>query len=824
MSAIDTSSLSTGTTSTYNPQNFDTISGSINFTGLGSGTDFTKVVDQLVQIESINKMRMETWKATWEAKMESMRSLNQRLDAIEEAAGALDTKNEFLSLKASTSDSNVVTAVGTSSATPGAYNVVVGSNVKNIITSSGVAATTTTVATNLPAGTSVPLVLKINGTTYTTSNLDNTTTLADLKSAIETAVGSAATVEIVNDGTSKNPYHLQITSATGGSDGRVEIVKNPTDLSLDIRNTALNRYDSAWTGTTTVDTAGQFTGDSATADVYVYTFTISTGGGSATVGSNAFTINWTASAGGGSGSISVPADYTPGDLLEVEKGIYIKLSSGTVNDTEKFYVNGYANNIDDAEVDTWTGPAITTSGNYLGTVNKTYSFSVVSGGDLDTGEARVLRWTDSLGRTGTVSVTDSGTAYEVEQGVKIAFASGTALPTGETFNINVFAANKQQGQDAGLAQATKVVHNGFPDDTTTAVTSSSATFSYTYGGKSVSISVPAGTTLSQLVNLINNDEDNPGVSASILNDGQGLPTSYKLVLTGKNSGAAYQITAVSHNFSSSAFSSTGEIGGGFTRAQFATNAMVKIDGFPSDADEYLQRSSNTIGDVIEGVAIDLHGAGSATITISTDVDAIISKIEAFINAVNYAQDFIREETKFDPKGKDTGILIGNYAYNLLKSTIDSILNSSISGLTQDNNDGYTALSQIGIKTDPDQDGRWVIDSLTLRNALSDDTDAVANLFIHNTSKGTKGVAKKMYDEMDTQTNAETGILNVLIKNYTGIVENIDKKIAYEEKRLETYRKHQMERFARLETLLSKLDSQSKAIENQVKSLPKPAGT
>jgi len=48
-----------------------------------------KVIDQLVEIESIHKQRLELWKQTWQAKIDSMRSLNQRLEAIEEAAGAI---------------------------------------------------------------------------------------------------------------------------------------------------------------------------------------------------------------------------------------------------------------------------------------------------------------------------------------------------------------------------------------------------------------------------------------------------------------------------------------------------------------------------------------------------------------------------------------------------------------------------------------------------------------------------------------------------------------------------------------------------------------
>ena len=814
-----------------------TISGSIKFTGLGSGTDFETIVDQLMEIESIHMNRLESWKSQWEAKMKSMQDLNSRLAAVAEAAGALDTISEFKVKQAATSDSSIITALGTNNANEGAYTIEVGENIKHVVNTVGVADTTSLVASNLGAD-SASLVFSINGTTYTTAALDSTTTLSDLKTAIENAVGADAQVEITDDGTASNPYRLQITSGTGGGAGEITIIQNPTDLSFDSTNSDLNRYGAGWSGTTTVSTSGQFTGDSATAEVWNYTFTINTGGGAATLGTDSFDIDWTADAGGGSGTITVPADYVPGETLEVENGVFIKLEAGDVNDGEQFIVTAYANNVDDAEADNWSGSAITTSGNYLGSVNKTYSFAVVSGGALDTANARVLRWTDSTGRTGTVSITDSDTEYEVDQGVKVSFAAGE-LADGQTFTVNVFAADKQKGQDSGLAQAAKVVHEGFSDDTTSAVTNDSAFFSYTYAGKQVSVAVNGGTTLSQLVNLINNDANNPGVSASIINDGTGLPTSYKLVLTGTDSGAAYQISSVSHTFTGSAFSSEGEIGGGFSVTQEATNAMIRVDGFPADEDEYLQRAENALGDVVEGVAIELHDVGKASVTVSTNLSAVAEQIEKFVNAVNFALEFIAEETAYNATStsvslnsgttnddettvqeykNENGIMMGNYSYYMLKSTLNSIMSSSVSGL-----DGtltaYTHLSQIGIESDPKNEGQWSINKSALSAALTNDIDAVADLFTYSDTFGTDGVAKKMYNKMEEMTDDETGILNVLLDNYQGIVDNIGDKIDYEEKRISLYRDRMSLKFARLESSLAILEKQSKSVESAIASLP-----
>ena len=794
---------------------FDLVSGSIKFTGLGSGTDFDEVVDQLVEIESIQMNRMETWKTEWEAKIEAITALNQRLAAIDEAAAAIDEAGEFLVRQGTSSDTTVATASGSSSAAAGAYALEVGSNVKHILQSGGVATDGSTAI----GGAGGTLTFTIDGTSYDVTGIlagDSLNDLADRINAQQSAVVEA-TVE--SDGTTSRPYHLVLKSKTGGDAGQITVTQNPTDLSLGYKDVVMQ---SDWSGASTsaISLAGQFTGDKSDAEVRTYTFSVTTGGGPFTVGTDAFTLQATRSI-GGTVDVEVTADYTPGDSLEVEEGFYIQLDSGTVVSGDSFVVRAFANDIDDAQVENWEGPAITTSGNYTGTVNKTYTFTVMQSGFLDDGTAEILRWTDSTGGTGTVTVTDSGTAYEVDDGVYVSFAAGE-LVYSDKFTLNVFAPDKQQGQDAGLAQVTKVVHEGFSDDTSSSVTDANAFFSYTYGGQEVTVGVTAGMTLSQLVSLINNDGDNPGVVASIVNDGQGLPTSYHLVLTGSDTGAQYQISEVHHTFTGTAFSSGGDVGGGFNLTQSATNSMIKVDGYPAEADEYLQRTSNTIGDVITGVSLDLHSGGTTTITISTNVSSVLSNIEAFINAVNYAQEFNREATKYDPDGEETGVLIGNYSFYIIKSRIDSILNSSITGL-EDGTDTYTHLSQIGIHTDPDNDGEWVIDTDALTAALTADPDAVTNLFVNNTTKGTEGVAKQMFDEMEAMTDSETGMLNVLIDNYNEIITNIDKRIEKEEKRLTLYRTRLEERFARLEASLSELNSISSTLESQIAELPSSSG-
>ena len=128
----------------------------------------------------------------------------------------------------------------------------------------------------------------------------------------------------------------------------------------------------------------------------------------------------------------------------------------TQNDTQ---LNFSTTAIDDVEYDSWTGSATATSGGtYTGSVNKTFSFTVDSGGTLGTDTIQIS-WEDSEGNSGSFDVdpTEVGTAVDIGelsgdgQGVTVTLSSsGETVTTGDTFSIDVFNPTLQSPQDAEL--------------------------------------------------------------------------------------------------------------------------------------------------------------------------------------------------------------------------------------------------------------------------------------------------------------------------------------------------------------------------------------
>jgi len=497
------------------------------------------------------------------------------------------------------------------------------------------------------------------------------------------------------------------------------------------------------------------------------------------------------------------------------------ISIGTNNTSVDFSMSGAGDRIDAVEEGTWSGTSHAVSGGqYLGSTNKAFRFTVTSSGNAQVvgSDEITVRWTDGEGNSGDITFDDSyvaDTLEDVFQGVQVKLSAGN-VNENDSFSIDIWHPDLQAAQDSGLAMTEKEVHSGFPDTDTTEVTSTDQTFSYTYNGQQRTIDIAAGTTLSELSGLINNDSENLGITAGILNDGSGLSTACHLTLTGNDPGAAYKITSINHTLTN--FDNT------FNETQAAQNAMVKVDGYPADSSEYIQRSSNTIGDLIGGVTLSLSGTGTSTVSITDDTDAVKTQIGGFVDSVNSVLDYIKEMTIYDEEGEgeNNGSMIGNYAFQICKQRINDILTSPVPGLT-DGVDTYTHLSQIGIKTDLDQDGKWIIDTATLDDAMSNDLEAVCNLFTRNETSGVDGVAELIRDETDKLTEAYTaadpGIVSVLINRYEEVIGNIDDKIEREERRLALVENRLNIKFTTLEVLLGQLEGQTDYLTAMLDNLP-----
>ncbi|MBI5903605.1 MAG: flagellar filament capping protein FliD [Deltaproteobacteria bacterium] len=195
--------------------------------GMISNIDYQSLITQLVGIRRQSIQQLSREKSTLESANSAYSTLNSKVLDLKTAADALRTSSGFNVFTATSSDTLLLSATASSSASSGTFNIVVSALAKaHKIAADGVASDTSTVAAG--AGS---FKFKVGSGTEQSISVDATTTLTGLKDSIN-ALKAGVTASIVNDGSSPNPYRLILTSDSTGTSNAVTITQNDTSLNF----------------------------------------------------------------------------------------------------------------------------------------------------------------------------------------------------------------------------------------------------------------------------------------------------------------------------------------------------------------------------------------------------------------------------------------------------------------------------------------------------------------------------------------------------------------------------------------------------------------
>ena len=658
------------------------MAGEIKLSGISSGIAFDEMIAKMIDAERYQANKLESWKKTWQDKVDTLRELSSRVASLQNSNNFLRNAASFVSRMATATNNNVADITVDSSAIVGSYKIEVAEAVKHKTGSTGIENPDTEL---LDFQTGEELAFYDGVGNLVTIDLENIKSIEDLVEAIDSQANVSA--ELVKTSSTSETYRIVITSSIAGTSGEIKFQKDDTGLGF------------------------------------------------------------------GKTSIS--------EKLE-----------GPVEITSIFSANG----------------------DYTGHVSKRINFNVENNGKISDGNVRI-RWEDSVeGRSGVITLPPSGGNITLFQGLSLnlnALGIDETLTRGTQFAMDVYAPDIQMAQNRGIAQSAQVTHAGL-GGRNAFVTNVDGTFQYSYRGvESQMINVPANTTLEGLVTLINTSPGNPGVRASILNDGMGTAQSYHLVLTGIDTGAANQIEiSDSTNLSNMKQED-------FITTRKAQNALVKLDDFPYGNDNWIQKNSNLISDMIEGASIRLKDVGVSNVSITNNDDDMADKVQAFVDEYNALLDYIDEITKvvLDEEDKAVygagGILTGNYAVNMLRSSLRTMVGSRAVGFDV-SNDAYSLFTQIGL-TSNSNTRRLEFDREAFKNELNNNTDAVVKLFsadkagsLDNNNfiyvSGTSDTKSGIYD-FDVEFGSNNEIIRVSYKDkasgqvYTSDGNNPDIRIA-----------------------------------------------
>lgn len=333
-------------------------------------------------------------------------------------------------------------------------------------------------------------------------------------------------------------------------------------------------------------------------------------------------------------------------------------------------------------------------------------------------------------------------------------------------------------------------------------------FVYTYMGKTRSITVPSGTTIDGLKNMINNDPQNPGVKAMLVQNG----TGYTFQFRGMDMGATATLSVGAGTTVSGLPSDAAN-----WTVQANKNAQYRVNGWP--ATTWLESNSNTLTGAVEGMTITLRDVGTSQISVATDLEKIKENIVGFVDAMNAVRTKIKELTavnsskEVDNPDKAASlysmqkgsILTGNYGVQLLATQLKMATADKAAGFESQYKDGnllrgdfYASLSQIGIMTVAESNspnsGLLEIfeeerehDLPSLNKALRENPEAVAELFAASGQPQSdssdfsyyshvRGVSKAGIYDVTYDVDASGNIVNAFIGGKRANIDNANKQI------------------------------------------------
>ncbi|SEG58556.1 MULTISPECIES: flagellar filament capping protein FliD [Marinobacterium] len=244
----------------------------------------------------------------------------------------------------------------------------------------------------------------------------------------------------------------------------------------------------------------------------------------------------------------------------------------------------------------------------------------------------------------------------------------------------------------------------------------------------LSIEIQESDSLEDIADKINGTDS--GIQASVMRVGD----QYQLMLSSPSGEAnALSVTGNDDGTGSAPallqgfnFNQSGQ-SASVTETQQASDAVLKVNGLE------IRRESNKMTDVIEGFNFTVNKASvGEKINFSVEADSSVAEqaIRDFVDAYNAFQEVAENLTGYSRDEENVlvrGDLASDSSAKSLVRQLRSSLTSEVAGLES----GFTALTNLGIRTE--RDGTLSIEESEFSSAISNNFDEVADLFARKTS-------------------------------------------------------------------------------------------
>lgn len=212
-----------------------------------------------------------------------------------------------------------------------------------------------------------------------------------------------------------------------------------------------------------------------------------------------------------------------------------------------------------------------------------------------------------------------------------------------------------------------------------------------------------------------------GVTASVVTDADG--SAYLSLKGAPGKAQAFTLRATTDDNGSLAQFNVGVGTAGTSLSSVAQNAKLKVDGVS------VERTSNTISDLVTGVKLQLAGTSATPValTSTTPTGALSSAVSDFVDAYNEVVGILTTQT--DPIN---GALKSDTA---ARSLLTSLKGMTLTNLVPGSATGTpTTLAEIGVATG--RDGTLSVNATTLAKALSTSPQSVEAMFAYSADAST----------------------------------------------------------------------------------------
>lgn len=248
------------------------------------------------------------------------------------------------------------------------------------------------------------------------------------------------------------------------------------------------------------------------------------------------------------------------------------------------------------------------------------------------------------------------------------------------------------------------------------------------GGATAAVGVTPDMTVYDLRDAINAESASTNVRANVL---KVADADYRLVLTGQETGAANTIQLSGAPLATARLN----IAAPANELATASDARLTVDGVA------VERPTNTITDLMDGLTLDLYQAeAGTTVTVEVEPDFTGAKeaIQGFVDAYNGLRDLVDRQRAVSEQGgvdKLESPLFGDSLLRTIGRELGFAVGGAVEGLASDR---PTTLAQLGI--DSDETGRLTVDPAKLDEMLVQDPAAVRDVLEFQSTTSDPGLA------------------------------------------------------------------------------------